>query len=80
MTLLIQAKVLVEMTFTHAAHQNPKICLCIMRDSPVALPHEVTDPAEGDDGEETCFSLWAHLAAVHKLPFCQHLHSQSCSL
>ncbi len=32
------------------------VCLCIVHDSLVALAYEVTDPAEGDDGEDfyTC--------------------------
>ncbi len=49
-----------------------------MRDLLIALAHEVADPAKSDDGERTSFCLRAHLAAVHKLPVCQHLHSQSC--
>ncbi len=62
--------------------KNPKLqnMSVDMRDSPVALAHEVTDPAKSDDGEHTSFGLRAHLAAIHKLPVCKHLHSQSCSL
>jgi len=65
--------------FRHIVRHS-KVCLCIVHDSLIALAHQVADPAKGDDGEDTSFGLRAHLLAVHKLPVCQHLQSQSCSL
>jgi hypothetical protein len=64
--------------FRHIVRHS-KVCVCIVHDSLIALAHEVADPAKGDDGEDTSFGLRAHLLAVHKLPVCQHLQSQSCS-
>ena len=40
----------------------------------VALAHQVTDPAKGDDGEEAGFGLWANPPAVAILPVSQHLN------